>query len=384
MTTRKLYYEKPHLSSFSAQVLTCEMGKNGYEITLDATAFYPEGGGQEADTGYLGTVRVLDTREREETVVHICDGPLEAGKPVEGLVDYDARFRRMQQHSGEHIVSGIIHSRYGYHNVGFHMSTDFMTIDFDGVIPQEDLEEIETLANRAVWKNLPVKCWYPDPETLKTIPYRTKKQLPWPVRIVEIPGFDICACCGTHVAATGEIGLIKILNTCGLRGGTRMELACGAQALELLTTAYRQNRQVGAAFSAQYFETGEAARRMNQTAEQQKWRISQLEKRVFSFIADRYRGCGNVLCFEENLDSTGVRELADAIADTCGGLAAVFSGTDDAGYSYCLAARSGDLRQLNKAMTTALSGRGGGKPQFQQGRVQAAKGEILAFWRENS
>lgn len=387
METRKLYYENSHLYQFISRVLRCEKGKNGYEVVLEETAFYPEGGGQAADTGHLGAARVLDTRERENQVIHICDAPLEVGTSVEGLVDSQPRFLRMQQHSGEHIVSGIIHRRYGYHNVGFHMGDQWMTIDFDGVIPAEALAEIEAEANQAVWSNLPVKTWYPDPESLKTIPYRTKKDLPWPVRIVEIPGYDICACCGTHVSATGEIGLIKLLSTCGLRGGIRMEMACGQQAFALLSQAYDQNRQVGQAFSAQPHETGAAARRMNEVLAQQKWRISQLEKEIFQNIAERYVNSDNVLYFADGLDSAGVRELADTIANVCRGTAAVFSGTEEEGYSYCLVTRQGDLRSLGREMTAALNGRGGGKPAFQQGRVSASRekiGKFFSQWEGNS
>lgn len=384
MSTYKIYYEDSHAVSFSARVLACGAGAKGYEIILDRTCFYPEGGGQAADTGVLGGVRVVDTRERGEDVLHICDGPLTVGETVTGTIDWAPRFARMQQHSGEHIVSGILARRYGWHNVGFHMARGCMTIDFDGVVPAEDLAAIEAEANALIWQNLEVKCWYPDPETLKTIPFRSKKALPWPVRIVEIPGADICACCGTHVRRTGEIGVIKILSVCGLRGGTRMELACGSQALAVLTTAFDQNRQVGAAFSAQYFETGEAARRMNDQVDSLKFRISQLEKRVFSQISGEYSNCGNVLHFETDLDSTAVRELCDAIGSRCGGTAAVFSGDDETGYAYALINKSEDIRPLNKAMTAALNGRGGGKPNFQQGRVRATKEEIQAFWRENS
>ena len=176
MTTRKLYYEDSHIKQFSATVLSCEETEKGFEIILDATAFYPEGGGQDADTGFLGGVRVLDTRERGESVIHICDGPLEAGREIEGQIDWEARFVRMQQHSGEHIVSGILNRRYGCHNVGFHMSSDVITIDFDTVIPKEDLPSIEAEANAAVWANLPVNCWYPSEEELPNVTYRTDRK----------------------------------------------------------------------------------------------------------------------------------------------------------------------------------------------------------------
>ena len=382
MQTRKLYYEDSHLRTFSAKVLSCEKTEKGYEVVLEATAFYPEGGGQAADTGTLNGIRVLDTREREGAVVHFCGGFLEPGVAAEGIIDWEPRFHRMQQHSGEHIVSGIINRRYGYHNVGFHMGSDIITIDFDGVIPAEDLADIEAEANEAVWQNLAVKCWYPGEEELPNVCYRTKRALPWPVRIVEVPGFDSCACCGTHVQATGEIGLIKLFSAMGFRGGTRMEMACGKSALKLLNNAYEQNRQVSQAFSAKTDETGAAARRMNEVEAALKYRIAGLEKRIFTGIAAEFAGKGDVVHFEENLDNTAVRDLADLIADTCGGTAAVFSGNDETGYAFCLVTRNGDLRQLGKEMTKALNGRGGGKPVFQQGRVQAKKAEIAAFFAE--
>ena len=383
MSTQALYYEDSHLTRFSALVRSCTPEKGRYAVTLDATAFYPEGGGQAGDTGTLGTVRVLDTQEREGEVIHLCDGSVEVGESVEGIIDYGPRFTRMQQHSGEHIVSGILHSRYGCHNTGFHMGADVTTIDFDCIIPAQDLPEIEALANQAVWQDLQVKCWIPSPEELPAIAYRTKRALPWPVRIVEIPGFDCCACCGTHVKRTGEIGLIKLLSVVNFRGGTRMEMACGALALALLNTSYEQNKLVSRAFSAQPHQTGEAAQRMNQLLAQQKYRISQLERQMFAAVAAGYAGQADVVHFEDGLDGTGVRLLADAIAQVCGGWAAVFSGSDAEGYGFCLVSGHTDLRPLGKAMTQALNGRGGGKPDCQQGRLMAEKAKILDFFQHN-
>ncbi len=380
METRKLYYEDCHLAEFAAQVLSCEQTETGYDVILDATAFYPEGGGQAADVGCLGSVRVLHTREQGAAVVHLCSGPLVPGESVTGRIDYAHRFLLMQQHTGEHIVSGIINRRYGWHNTGFHMGAEAITIDFDGVVPTEDLPSIEAEANRAVWQNLPVRCWIPSPKELPEVAYRTKRALPWPVRIVQVPGFDSCACCGVHVAATGEVGLIKLFHSVPFRGGSRIEMACGSRALEILNSAYDQNRQVSQAFSAQLSETGEAARRMNEALAQQKYRITGLERKIFALTAQGYAGQGDVLHFAQELDSAGVRDLADAIAEVCGGVAAVFSGSGEAGYSYCLVSRTGDLRSLGKAMTQALKGRGGGKPGFQQGRVQADRAEIETFF----
>ena len=201
--------------------------------------------------------------------------------------------------------------------------------------------------------------------------------------MVEVPGFDKCACCGVHVAQTGEIGIIKLFTCVKFHEGVRIEMACGGRALNYLTAAYEQNRQVSQAFSAKIMETGEAARRMNEQLAAEKFRAAGLQKQVFDAIADRYRQAGQVLHFEENLTPAQVRELCDAIGGICGGMAAVFSGSDEAGYSYCLMERGGDLRQLNKAMTAALNGRGGGKPEYQQGSVKAARAAVEDFFKEN-
>ena len=378
--TRKLYYEDCHLAQFEAVVTGCEPVGNGFEVVLDATAFYPEGGGQACDLGTLGGVAVLDVQERGEEVIHLCDGPLEPGSRVEGRIDYERRFHLMQQHTGEHIVSGIIHRRYGYHNVGFHMGANFIEIDFDGVIPAEALPEIEREANEALWKNLEVICWYPSEAELPNVFYRTKKALPWPVRIVQVPGYDSCACCGVHVKHTGEVGLVKLFSVVGLRGGSRIEMACGSKALELLNRAYEQNRLVSQAFSAIIFETGTAAKRVNEALAAEKFRVTGLQRRLFTATAESYANSVDVLHFEDGLEPALVRELADAIAHQCSGRTAVFSGSDEAGYSYCLAARAGDLRPFGKEMNERLKGRGGGKPNFLQGSVRATRTEIEKFF----
>ena len=382
METRKLYYEDCLLREFTAEVLSCEKGEKGFEIILSATAFYPEGGGQSCDLGTLGDARVLDVQERAEAVVHLCDRPLEIGAQVTGTIDWQRRFDLMQQHTGEHMVSGVIHKRYGWHNVGFHMGSEVITIDFDGIVPAEDLPAIEAEVNTGIWEDLPLRCWYPSPEELPTLGYRTKKQLPWPVRIVEIPGYDKCACCGVHTERTGQVGLVKLFTSIGCRGGSRLEMACGRRALEMLNQAFDQNRQVSQAFSAQITETGAAARRMNEALEQEKLRYGALQKRLFRFVADSYVNCGNVVHFEENLDAVQIRELADAIAEGCCGFAAVFSGSEETGYGYAIVTRQGDLRPLGKAMNASLNGCGGGKPIFQQGRVLAQKAQIEEFFKE--
>ena len=380
MATKKLYYEDSHLERFTARVISCDQTDKGFEIILDATAFYPEGGGQAADTGILGGASVLDTRERGEEIIHLCDRALEPGSQVEGQIDWEPRFQRMQQHSGEHIVSGILHRRYGCSNTGFHMGQERTVIDFDGVIPAQALPEIEAEANRAVWANLPVKCWYPTPEELPKVPYRSKRALPWPVRIVEFPGYDCCACCGTHVKSTGEIGIIKLFSAVPFRGGTRIEMACGCLALSYLNRVLESSTQAGHVFSVPPEEVGAAAEAFSEQLAALKARTVELQRRSFAAIAKEYENAGDVLRFEPKLDSTGLRELCDTIAQSCGGRASVFSGEDGQGYGYCLAARQGDLRQLGKELTAALNGRGGGKPNFQQGRVAATQAEIQQFF----
>ena len=382
MEVRKLYYEDSHLRSFEAAVTGCTPVKGGYAVTLDATAFYPEGGGQACDLGTLADASVLSVREAEGDVIHLCDRPLSVGSTVTGRIDWERRFHLMQQHSGEHMVSGVVHSLYGYHNVGFHMGSDVVTIDFDGPIPQEDLPKIEAQVNAAIWQNLPLRCWYPAPEELPTVNYRRKKDLPWPVRIVEIPGIDLCACCGTQVKRTGEIGLVKLFSCVKFHQGVRIEMACGRRAFELLNTAFDQNRQVSQAFSAKIMETGDAARRMNARLAESEFRATGLEKRLFDAIAAGYAGVGRVVHFEDGLSPAAVRELADRIAQHCGGTAAVFSPMDG-GHALCLVDKTGDVKALGDSLTQTLGGRGGGKKGFFQGSVKATQPQVRQFFAEN-
>jgi alanyl-tRNA synthetase len=259
------------------------------------------------------------------------------------------------------------------------MGADVITIDFDGPIPADVLPEIEAAANRAVWKNLPIRCWVPDAEELPNVTYRTKRALPWPVRIVEVPGVDSCACCGVHVQNTGEIGLIKLFSCVKFHQGVRIEMACGGRALAQLNAAYDQNRQVSQAFSAKIMETGEAARKMNERLAAAEYRCTALERQIFDTIAAGYAGKGDVLHVEEGLTPLAVRELADRIAAVCGGTAAVFGGLDG-NYNVCLVNKGGDVKVLGAAMNQALNGRGGGKPGIFQGSVKATRLEIETFF----
>ena len=279
------------------------------------------------------------------------------------------------------MVSGVVFRKYGYHNVGFHMGAQYITIDFDGMIPQEDLQGIEDTVNRFIWQNIPLKCWVPSPEELPHVAYRRKRDLPWPVRIVEIPGVDSCACCGVQVKSTGEIGLVKLFSMIKFREGVRIEMAAGGRALAILGEAFRQNRLVSQAFSSKLMETGEAARKMNTALEEEKFRAVGLKKQLFREIAGSYAGKENPVCIRENLPPDQVRELADAIASVCAGGAAVLSGTDTEGYSICVVSRDTDVRPMGKAAAQALHGRGGGKPEAFQGKLQTTLKEIRQYYK---
>ena len=381
METRRLFYEDSHLTDFTARVLSCEPAKEGWAVRLSATAFYPEGGGQACDLGTIDAANVVDVQEKEGKILHYCDQKLEIGQTVTGRINWARRFDLMQQHSGEHIVSGIICSRYGYHNVGFHVGSDRMEIDFDGIVPAGELAEIERLANEAVWKNVPIRCWYPSEEELPAVPYRSKKALDWPVRIVEIPGTDSCACCGVHVKNTGEIGLIKIISCVKFHSGVRIELTCGSRALQLMQNIFEQNRLVSQAFSAKIMETAAAAAKINEQLASEKLRANSLQTQLLRHTAKGYEKAGNVLHFEEALDSAQLRELTDAIARVCGGRAAVFAGSGE-NWNVCMLHPGGDLAPVIGALKAAFPTRGGGKPGSFQGTVNASRSQIEAFFQE--
>lgn len=378
----RLYYTDPYMKEFTATVTVCRQGKRGYEIALSRSCFYPEGGGQPGDVGFLNDVAVFDTHERDGEVWHYTQEPLEAGTAVTGRIDWDRRFDFMQQHSGEHMVSGVIHRRFGMDNVGFHMGAEMVTIDFSGILTEQQLLEVEEEVNRRIWQDDEIKCWYPDAGTLKEIPYRSKKELSGDVRIVEIPGADICACCGTHVKRTGEIGLVKLLTVQKFHSGVRVEMISGLRAYQYLTAVQQQNRRVSQLLSAKVMETADAVEAMAKDVEEKRIRIFQMENQRFYGLAEQYRDAGDVVLREEDLSADGVRRLAIALQDTCGGRAAVFSGDDKAGYKYAVGHPGGDLRAWVKELNAALGGRGGGKPGFVQGSLTAKWEEIVAFMQK--
>ena len=380
MATEKLYYGDAYLSEFSAVVLSCAEGREGWLVTLDRSAFYPEGGGQPGDTGLLGGVTVTDTHEKNGEILHYCTAPLPVGSTVDGVVDRARRLDLMQQHSGEHIVSGIICGMYGCDNVGFHLGADTVVIDFNHPIPPEALADIEAAANAVIWENRPFLVRYPDAAELAALPYRSKKELEGQIRIVECPGADCCACCGTHVNSAGELGLIKLLSLKPFRGGVRIEMLSGRRAYRYVSDVAEQNRQISVLLSAKVDSTAAAVQRLQEELAAARFRLVGFENRLFAEKAAALAGAGDLLLFEDGLSPDALRRCCDEVAACCGGRCAVFSGTDETGYKYAVGLRDGDLRSFVKTMNTALNGRGGGKPEFVQGSLAAKRSEIEAFF----
>ena len=382
METEKLYYQDPYQTTFSARVLTCEPSKGGCLVTLDRTAFYPEGGGQPADHGVLGGVTVTDVHEKDGVIFHTCDKVVELGSTVEGSIDWTRRFDHMQQHSGEHILSGLLCSLYDCSNVGFHLGADTVTIDYDRELTWEQVLEAERQANEAIWRDTPAEITFPAPDALAQLDYRSKKELTGQVRIVSFPGADCCACCGTHVRRAGEVGLIKVLSCQKFREGIRLEILCGQRAYRYLSRIYEQDHAVARLLSVKPQDAFAAVERQNAELTAAKLRMTELEDRLFALRAQSLAGRGDVLLLEPPMRPDGARKLADTAARAAGGLAAVFAGERDS-YVYALVYAGGaDISPLVKRLNSALSGRGGGRNGFAQGSVQADRSAILDFFHK--
>lgn len=383
METEKLYYQDPYLTAFTARVLSCEKSKSGWAVVLDRTAFYPEGGGQPEDHGTLGAVQVTDVHETKGVIFHTCDGPVEIGTQVAGAVDWPRRFDHMQQHSGEHILSGLLCSLYHCDNVGFHLGADTVTIDYNAELTWEQVMAAEKAANEVIWQDTPVDITFPAPDALARLNYRSKKALTGQVRIVAFPGADCCACCGTHVLRSGQVGLVKFLSVQKFREGVRIELLCGKRALEYLSRTWEQAKAIGQRLSVKPVDSEAAVERLEGELANLKLRCAQLEESVFESMAKEQAGKGNVLLFQPAMRPDSVRRLMDAVSKTCGGLAAVFAG-EEGHYAYALGRADGqDISPLVKAMNTVLHGRGGGRNGFAQGSVEAERSAIESFFKEN-
>lgn len=377
--TEKLYYSDSHMSEFSATVLSVTEENGKFAVTLDRTAFFPEGGGQGSDTGFIGGVRVYDVQIRDGVIYHYTEKPLKEGKQVACAVDFDRRFRNMQNHSGEHIISGIVHRLYGYENVGFHLS-DEMTVDFDGELTRKQLDEIEDLANKAVYENLPVRAYFPKKDELDSLSYRSKKEINEGLRIVEIEGVDVCACCAPHVRLTGEIGVIKILDFFKNKGGVRLFVKCGRDALADYREKYRNILEISNLLSAKQPDASAAVVKLNNQLSAEKEETVALKKRLIAEMAAGFAPkTDKTAVFEDGLDIKELQLLADALCSNAGGIRGAFSGKDGA-FSFAICGEETALNTFFIEFKAALTVRGGGRNGIRQGTVSDTREKIESFF----
>ncbi len=378
--TEKLYYQDAYATKFTAKVLECTEDKQGYKVVLDRTLFYPEGGGQPADMGTLGGVNVLDVHEKNDIITHTTDKPLEVGAEVEGEIDWERRFDLMQNHSGEHILSGVICGKYGCDNVGFHMGKEIITIDLNTKIPDADLPWLEEKANEAIWTNAPVGIRYPSKEELDALEYRSKKELEGQVRIVNVGEYDCCACCGTHVKLAGEIGQIKIIGAQNYKGGTRLELLCGKRALQDYRKKNDVANEAGRLLSVPGVKADSAVKNLLAERDELIQTLNQLKWKCFTQKAEQVaEGTENILFFGDGLNSKDMTHFADLLLKKGAKRTAVFSKNGE-GFAFVLLSTEKDARTFADEMKEPFGCKGGGKPDAVQGRVGAEKKELQAFF----
>ena len=388
--TQKYYEADAYRREADAVILAAEPdGRGGGKLALDGTVFYPEGGGQPADHGTLtlpdgARLTVTDVHEQGGVIWHRVDALPDTAAPgtaVTGRIDWAWRFDKMQQHTGEHILSGILHQMFGAENVGFHIGSDAVRMDTSVPISAEGLREAELAANRIVWQNVPVLITYPTREELARMTYRSKKEIEGQVRIVTIPGADVCACCGTHTAATGAVGQIKILAAENYKGGVRLSIVCGERAL-LAAQAMRQRQaDIGALLSAKPSETAHAVHRVYDEYTALKFAHFGLCSELFDALAAQVAPGADAIRIVPGLDPDGLHRLAARLSEATTGLCAALT-ANEKGTGYCLAQAGGDVRALTKALNTALNGRGGGKPGICQGSCTAEPEQVKEFLRE--
>ncbi len=378
--TRRLYEEDSFCRQFTATVLSCVPIGGGFAVVLDRTAFFPEGGGQAADSGMLNGVAVTDVQLVGDEVRHILASPLTVGDTVEGVLDWDERFSRMQKHTGEHIVCGIIYRLYGLTNVGFHLGGDDVTLDLDGELTRDQLDDVEERANRVVASDVAVTAVYPSADELAAMDYRSKKAIDGPVRVVTIEGYDRCACCAPHVQTTGQVGLIKLLDFIRYKGGVRIHMQCGLDALADYRMRYAQTATAAAMLSVKQTAVSEGVERLLAQRDDLTRQLRAAQKEILRLrVAAMVPKAGPKLLIEPLMDGESVRELAVAAAERVEALCAVFAGDDASGYLF--AASGGDLPAFGAALRQTLSAKGGGSAQCIQGRVNVSADAVRAFWQ---
>ena len=382
--TERLYDSDSYLDVFSCKVVNLYNDDKYTYIETDRTAFFPEGGGQTSDKGWLGEAYVENVQINDGKILHFVENSdenvknLEIGMSVCGKIDMKKRFSDMQQHTGEHIFSGIVNRLYGYNDVGFHLGTEVVTLDFDGTLNEDDMCKVENLVNKAVWDNLPIKVLYPTDEELKSISYRSKLEIEGQVRIVEIPGVDVCACCAPHVKTTGEIGIIEVVSFEKYKGGTRVSILCGERALSDIRAKLNENRKISALTCAKQKETAQAVERLKQENEKLKYEIVGLNREILSSMAESINEDSRIIIFDKRLEGKLLSDFTLSLMPKASEFIASFCGEDGV-FKYCIASSNIDLRPLSKALNSAFSGRGGGRPEIVQGSVNGSQEEIEKF-----
>ena len=358
--TIRLFDEDSHQTLFEGCVLSCEQDGDLYKVTLNQTMFFPEEGGQSCDKGTLNDIPVEKVLEKDRVIYHWVKEPLWEGDTVTGSVDWEKRFSDMQQHTGEHIVSGLIHEHFKLNNVGFHLGSEAVTMDFDGVITREQL---------------------PSKEELMEIPYRSKKEIDGPIRIVEIPGYDICACCAPHVHNTGEIGMIRLIGMEKYKGGVRIQMLCGFRALADALEKERNVYDISAQLSAKPYEVAAAVEKLKAESLALKQEMNGLKMDILQEkIALLPGDSQNVCFFDKHMDKSNLRYAFNLLAEKCSGLCGCFDGDDEKGYRYVLGGKNVDVVAAGKALNQALEGRGGGSKEMFQGSLQASKAQIEEYF----
>ena len=376
--TEKLYEKDAYIKEFTATVIDCISADNAFKIILDKTAFFPEGGGQASDVGVLDETEIFDVQIEDETIYHYAKEPIKVGSEIIGKIFFERRFFFMQNHTGEHIVSGIAHRYFGVNNVGFHLSEDFVTVDFDKELSREQLNIVEYLANQTVWQNLPVRAYFPTEEELEKTEYRSKKEIDGAVRLVEIKDTDICACCAPHVKNTGEIGIIKLLDTEKMRGGIRIILKCGNFALQDYKNKYQNVSQISTLLSAKQENAYESVQKLDEKCTIASQKITELKKKIAD-MAVSAASQNDTCIFVDGCDVKELQLLADKLHKKFGGIRAVFS-ENTGNFSFAICAEDDELQELFAKFKSQFTVRGGGRGGMVQGTVEATSESINLFF----
>ena len=373
--TIRLFDQDPQLRTFTATVLACEEKDGQYLVTLDRTAFFPEGGGQGADHGTLGGANVLDAHEHGGVIAHLTDAPLAVGETVTGCVDSLRRLTMSQQHSGEHMFSGLVCRLFGYDNVGFHIGSDAVTMDFNGPLTEEDVLRVERLVNEAIWEDKPIKANVPPKDELEAMHYRSKKALTGDVRIVSIDGVDTCACCGTHLMTTGGVGQVKVIGLAKYKSGVRVSILCGVRALEYENMIQQQVKEIGKTLSVKLHETAQATQRLLAERDQLRYENEQLGMRLFEAEAKAEAGSAIRLVAADMLAASQLRKAAGLLA--AGAKLAVVIAPREDGWNFAMSSQTEDVRPATRALCEAFGGKGGGPKDMTQGVLGRASAEEI-------